>query len=68
MEYDTKRYSSNTTTSREFVVVNTKISYEVIKDFILESGVNNVFDRNYSYSDGYPELGRNYFFQARYKF
>ncbi|QEM68965.1 TonB-dependent receptor [Geobacter sp. FeAm09] len=70
VEYDTKRFSSTdgSTTAREFVVVNTKVGYEVIKDGTLEAGINNLLDRNYSYSDGYPEPGRTYFVQARYRF
>ena len=69
-EYDTKRFSSTdgTTFADDYVVVNTKISLEAMKDLMLEAGINNLLDRNYALSDGYPEAGRNYFFQARYRF
>ena len=34
----------------------------------LQAGVKNLLDRNYSYTAGYPEKGRNCFFNFRYKF
>jgi len=69
-EYDTKRYSSTDGlyAAGEYVVMNAKVSYEAIKDLTLEAGVNNLLDRNYALTEGYPEPGRNYFFQARYRF
>jgi iron complex outermembrane receptor protein len=27
----------------------------------LDAGLNNIFDRNYSLVEGYPEEGRNFF-------
>ncbi len=70
LEYDTKRYSTSDGVDRagEFVVINTKVSYEPFKDLMLEAGVNNLLDRNYELTEGYPEAGRTYFVQARYKF
>lgn len=34
----------------------------------LQAGVKNVFDRNYYYTAGYPEIGRNWFFNLRFQF
>ena len=34
----------------------------------LQSGVRNLFDRNYFYVQGYPEPGRNWYFNVRYRF
>jgi iron complex outermembrane receptor protein len=34
----------------------------------LQAGVKNLFDRNYYYTAGYPEPGRNWFFNLRYRF
>jgi iron complex outermembrane recepter protein len=31
-------------------------------------GLKNVFDRNYCFTAGYPEAGRNWYFNGRYKF
>jgi iron complex outermembrane recepter protein len=40
----------------------------VYAGFSLQAGVRNLFDRNYYYTAGYPEMGRNWYFNARYKF
>jgi iron complex outermembrane recepter protein len=34
----------------------------------VQAGVKNLFDRDYYYTAGYPEVGRNWFFNLRYKF
>ena len=34
----------------------------------VEAGVSNLFDKNYAYQAGYPEEGRVYFGNIRYKF
>jgi iron complex outermembrane receptor protein len=34
----------------------------------LQAGVKNLFDRNYFYTAGYPEIGRNWFLNVRYRF
>ncbi len=34
----------------------------------LHAGVKNVFDRNYYYTAGFPEAGRNWFANLRYRF
>ncbi len=34
----------------------------------VEGGVKNVLDRNYYYTAGYPEIGRNWFINLRYQF
>jgi iron complex outermembrane receptor protein len=31
-------------------------------------GVKNLFDRNYYYTAGYPEAGRNWYLNFRYRF
>ena len=33
-----------------------------------QAGVKNLFDRNYYYSAGYPDIGRNWFLNLRYRF
>jgi iron complex outermembrane recepter protein len=49
-------------------ILNAKVMYEVIKDLIVEGGVNNLLDRNYQYSYGFPESGRTLFAGLRYRF
>lgn len=34
----------------------------------VQAGLKNLFDRNYYYTAGYPEMGRNWYFNARYRF
>ncbi len=49
-------------------IANAKVMYEVIKDLIVEGGVNNLLDRNYQYSTGFPEPGRTLFAGVRCRF
>ena len=34
----------------------------------VQAGVKNLLDRNYYYTAGYPEEGRNWFMNVRYQF
>jgi iron complex outermembrane receptor protein len=36
--------------------------------FTVQAGVKNLFNRNYYYTAGYPEIGRNWFLDLRYKY
>jgi iron complex outermembrane recepter protein len=36
--------------------------------FSLQVGLKNLFDRNYYYTAGYPEAGRTWYFNGRYRF
>jgi iron complex outermembrane receptor protein len=36
--------------------------------FSMQTGVKNLFDRNYYYTAGYPEAGRNWYLNGRYRF
>ncbi len=40
----------------------------VRKRFTVQAGVKNLLDRNYYYAAGYPEAGRNWYFNTRYSF
>lgn len=69
-EYNSKRYSTDTGTriAPGFSIVNAKLSYTLQKGVTLEAGVNNLLDRNYAYSEGYYEEGRNFFANMNYRF
>lgn len=68
-EYDSKRYSTSYgAVSAPFSLFNAVASYHVWKYFSVEGGVNNLLDRNYSLVEGYPEPGRNYFVNLRYRY
>jgi iron complex outermembrane receptor protein len=36
--------------------------------FSIQAGIKNLFDRNYYYMEGFPEEGRNWFMNLRYRF
>ena len=79
-EYDSSRYASvgsagtapNTYNiyykTGDVGVWNTKITYHMTKAFSVDAGVNNLLDRNYYLAYGYPEAGREYYANVRYKF
>ncbi|MBY0577755.1 MAG: TonB-dependent receptor [Burkholderiales bacterium] len=58
------RYSSSTGTqvASGFMVANLKLAYRVSKSTV-SFGVQNLFDRLYAYSEGFPEPGRTYLVQ-----
>ena len=51
-----------------FGVTNLKLTYKPIESLSIEAGVSNLFDKNYEYDEGYPEEGRVFFSNIRYKF
>jgi len=69
-EYNSKRYSTDDgkRIAAGFSMVNAKLSYTLQKDVTLEAGVNNLLDRNYAYTEGYYEEGRNFFANMNYRF
>ena len=38
------------------------------RELSVQAGVKNLLDRNYFYTAGYPEIGRNWFLNFRYRF
>jgi len=46
-----------------YAVYNLKSGYRFSNDVLIEGGIRNLFDRLYEYSEGYPEMGRQYFVQ-----
>ena len=55
-----------------FSVNNALVDFGVtspsIQGFSWQVGVKNIFDRYYFYTPGYPEAGRNWYFNTRYRF
>ncbi len=70
MECNSRRYGSTdgTTEGDAFELVNAKAAYTIKQGVTVEAGINNLFDRKYELSDGYPEPGRTLFANLRYKF
>ncbi len=52
----------------QFTVVDAQASYRIGENIEAQGGINNLFDRNYSLFEGYPEAGRNLFVNIRYRF
>ena len=61
-EYDSRRYSTSYgTRTGGYLLLNASASVQIWKWFSAEGGINNIADRNYALTEGYPEPGRNYF-------
>ena len=63
MEYNSERYSTSDGfyTAAPFAVYNVKTSLNLFRQFVVDAGIQNLFDRNYSLTEGYPEPGRTYY-------
>lgn len=51
-----------------FGVTNIKFTYKPTEALSVEAGISNLFDKNYEYREGFPEEGRAFFTNLRYKF
>lgn len=61
-EYNSDRYSTSYgTKAKAYTLVNAKASVKIFKFISAEGGINNIFDKNYTLVEGFPEAGRNYF-------
>jgi iron complex outermembrane receptor protein len=60
-EYHAKRNSSSdgTRISPAFAIANGELSYHFSKYLYADFGISNLFDKNYTLEEGYPEMGRN---------
>ena len=69
-EYDSRRInaSDGTRSSPGYFVLNGQVSYRFTGYFTAEIGVNNIFDRNYTMQEGYPEAGRNFYAALNFNF
>lgn len=73
----TVRYESGTVTvndsgaivpASKFATADLGLTIPLWKGSRLQTGINNIFDRNYYYQEGFPEPGRNWHFGVRYHF
>ncbi len=62
-EYDSERNnaSDGTRVSAGYFVMNCQVSYHFAHCLTAEIGTNNIFDKNYTIQEGYPEAGRNFY-------
>jgi len=70
LNYYSKSYSSSNGVriADKFIVINGKVEIVPHKGLIIEAGINNLFDSDFAYDEGYPEPGINYFGNIRYNF
>lgn len=60
--------AQETTKLAGFGTTNIKFTYKPTEALSFEAGVSNLFDKNYEYREGFPEEGRIFFTNVRYKF
>lgn len=49
-------------------LLNLKVDYRVVRDWVVSFAANNLLDKNYELSAGYPSHGRNFLLSSRYQF
>ncbi len=70
IEYDSKRFSSTDglRVADGFFTANSKAILEPYDGLFFELGVKNIFDENYELDEGFPQPGRSFFANVRYRF
>lgn len=73
----TMRYESGTITTNDsgvivpaskFATADLGLVVPLCVGMSMQTGIHNLFDRNYYYREGFPEPGRNWHFRIRYRF
>jgi len=69
-EYNDKRFSetNGSRVAKSFTTANLKASWETQTGIAFDVGVRNIADENYAYEEGYPEPGRTWFLNLRYRY
>lgn len=68
-EYNSDRFSTSYgTVAKAYNLVNAKTTVFIKRGIELEAGINNLFDKNYSLIEGFPEAGKNYFVNLVYRY
>lgn len=66
-EFNSSRFSTSYGTKvPDYTLLNLYASGKLLKNFSLDAGISNLFDRNYSLVEGFPEEGRNFFVTLRF--
>jgi iron complex outermembrane receptor protein len=67
-DFNSERPSTNDGlyVAKAFLVCDLMASARLCRYLSVEGGIKNLFDASYSYTEGYPEEGRNYFLSLRY--
>lgn len=68
-EYNSSRYSTNYgTLAKGFGITNAKINVKLTSNLSIETGANNLFNKNYQLVEGFPQAGRNFFSTLLYDY
>lgn len=66
-EFNSSRFSTSYGARvPDYTLLNFYASGKIAKNFSIDAGINNIFDKNYSLVEGYPEEGRNFFVTLRF--
>ncbi len=66
-EFNSSRFStSDGAHVPDYTLLNFYASGKISKNLSVDAGINNIFDKNYSLVEGYPEEGRNFFVTLRF--
>jgi iron complex outermembrane receptor protein len=67
-EYNSERNndSNGSRVSHAFATVSAELSYGFARYILADFGVDNIFDKNYTIQEGYPEIGRNFYFAVHF--
>ncbi|RKR10668.1 iron complex outermembrane receptor protein [Flavobacterium sp. 90] len=66
-EFNSSRFSTSYGTRvPDYTLLNFYGSGKIAKNFSIDAGINNIFDKNYMLVEGYPEEGRNFFITLRF--
>lgn len=66
-EFNSSRFSTSYGTKvPDYTLLNLYASGKILKNFSLDAGISNLFDKNYSLVEGFPEEGRNFFVTLRF--
>lgn len=69
VEYNSDRYSTSYgARAGGFTLYNIRATIPIWKKLTIEGGVNNITDKNYALTEGYPEAGRNYFVNMIFRY
>ncbi|GAA3758679.1 TonB-dependent receptor [Flavobacterium ginsengiterrae] len=66
-EFNSSRFSTSYGARvPDYTLLNFYASGKISKNLSVDAGINNIFDKNYSLVEGYPEEGRNFFVTLRF--
>jgi iron complex outermembrane receptor protein len=66
-EFNSSRFSTSYGARvPDYTILNFYGSGKISKNLSIDAGINNIFDKNYSLVEGYPEEGRNFFVTLRF--